>query len=56
MATSGTTSFDLEIDEIIEEAYERAGVGGSRSGYHLKGARRSLNILLSEWGNRGIHL
>ena len=56
MATSGTTSFDLEIDEIIEEAYERAGVGGSRTGYHLKGARRSLNILLSEWGNRGIHL
>ena len=56
MTTSGTTSFDLEIDELIEEAYERAGVGGSRTGYHLKGARRSLNILLSEWGNRGIHL
>lgn len=56
MATSGTTSFDLEIDEIIEEAFERAGVGGSRTGYHLKGARRSLNILFSEWGNRGVHL
>ena len=56
MATSGTTSFNLEIDEIIEEAYERAGVGGSRTGYHLKSARRSLNILFSEWGNRGVHL
>ena len=56
MATSGTTSFDLEIDEIIEEAFERAGVGGARTGYHLKSARRSLNILFSEWGNRGVHL
>jgi hypothetical protein len=56
MATSGTTSFNLEIDEIIEEAYERAGVGGSRTGFHLKSARRSLNILFSEWGNRGVHL
>jgi hypothetical protein len=56
MATSGTTDFNLEIDEIIEEALERAGIGGSRTGYHLRSARRSLNILLSEWGNRGIHL
>jgi len=56
MTTSGTTSFDLEIDEIIEEAFERAGVGGTRTGYHLKSARRSLNILFSEWGNRGVHL
>ena len=56
MATSGTTTFDLEIDEIIEEALERAGVGGSRTGYHLRSARRSLNILFSEWGNRGVHL
>ena len=56
MATSGTTTFDLDIDEIVEEALERAGVGGARTGYHLRSARRSLNILLSEWGNRGIHL
>jgi hypothetical protein len=56
MATSGTTDFNLEIDEIIEEALERAGIGGARTGYHLRSARRSLNILLSEWGNRGIHL
>lgn len=56
MATSGTTSFDLTIDDIIEEAYERTSVRGMRTGYHLKSARRSLNILFSEWGNRGVHL
>ena len=56
MATSGTTSFDLDIDETIEEAYERCGLGGTRSGYQLRSARRSLNLLLSEWGNRGVHL
>ena len=56
MATSGTTSFDLNIDDIIEEAFERTSVRGSRTGYQLKSARRSLNILFSEWGNRGVHL
>ena len=56
MTTSGTTSFDLTIDDIIEEAYERTGVRGTRTGYQLKNARRSLNILFAEWGNRGIHL
>ena len=56
MATSGTTAFNPSIDEIIEEAYERTNVRGARTGYQLKSARRSLNILLSEWGNRGIHL
>jgi hypothetical protein len=55
MATSGTTSFDLDIDDIIEEAYERCGVR-TTSGYSIKSARRSLNILFSEWGNRGVHL
>jgi len=55
MATSGTTSFDLNIDEIIEESYNRCGVGVN-SGYDLKRARRNLNILFSEWGNRGVHL
>lgn len=55
MATSGTTSFDLDIDDIIEEAYERCGVR-TNSGYNIKSARRSLNILFSEWGNRGVHL
>ena len=55
MATSGTTAFDLNIDEIIQEAYNRCGVR-TNSGYDLKRARRNLNILFSEWGNRGVHL
>ena len=55
MATSGTTAFDLNIDEIIEESYNRCGITGM-SGYDLKRARRNLNILFSEWGNRGVHL
>jgi hypothetical protein len=55
MATSGTTAFDLNIDEIVEEAYNRCAVQGT-SGYDLKRARRNLNILFSEWGNRGVHL
>ena len=54
--TSGTVTFDktFAVDEIIEEAYERLGMQVS-SGYQLKTARRSLNILFQEWGNRGIH-
>jgi len=54
--TSGTVTFDktFAIEEIIEEAYERLGIQVS-SGYQLKTARRSLNILFQEWGNRGIH-
>ena len=55
MATSGTTSFNISIDEIVEEAYERIGIR-INSGYDIKSARRSLNILFSEWGNRGVHL
>ena len=55
MATSGTTGFDLNIDDIIQEAYERCAIVTS-SGYDLKSARRSLNLLFAEWGNRGIHL
>lgn len=55
MATSGTTSFNLELDELFDEAYGRIGIG-ARTGYHLRSARRNLNILLSEWGNRGVHL
>ena len=54
MATSGTVDFNLSIEEVIEDAYERCG-GQARAGYDLKSARRSLNILLSEWGNRGLH-
>ena len=54
--TSGTTTFDktFSIDEIVEEAFERIGVQ-QVSGYQLKTSRRSLNIMLQEWGNRGIH-
>ena len=55
MATSGTNSFDLDVDQVIEEAFERCGLN-SRSGYDLKSARRSLNIMLAEWANRGINL
>ena len=55
MATSGSTTFDLNIDDIIEEAYERCAIR-TNSGYDLKSARRSLNLLFSEWGNRGVHL
>ena len=55
MATSGTTSFDLQIDDIIEEAYERCGLR-TNSGNDIRSARRSLNLLFSEWGNRGVHL
>ena len=54
--TSGTVTFDktFAVDEIIQEAYERIGISAV-SGYQLKTARRSLNILFQEWGNRGIH-
>ena len=54
--TSGTTTFDktFSIDEIVEEAFERLGIQDV-SGYQLKTSRRSLNIMLQEWGNRGIH-
>ena len=54
--TSGTTVFEkgFSIADIVEEAYERIGISGV-SGYQLKGARRSLNIMFQEWGNRGLH-
>jgi len=54
--TSGTTTFDktFAIDEIIEESYERLGMQGV-SGNQLRSARRSLNIMFQEWGNRGLH-
>ena len=55
MTLSGTTTFNLSIDEIIDEAYQRCGLS-TNAGYDLKSARRSLNLLFAEWGNRGIHL
>ena len=54
--TSETTEFNPQIDEVIEEAFERTGVKGTRTGYQLRSARRSLNIMFQEWGNRGVHL
>tara|TARA_R100001163_G_scaffold61846_1_gene52156 strand:- start:113 stop:796 length:684 start_codon:yes stop_codon:yes gene_type:complete len=54
MATSGTSTFDLDITEIAEEAFERCGLQ-LRTGYDLKTATRSLNLLTIEWANRGIN-
>jgi hypothetical protein len=53
--TSGLSDFDLNLTELIEEAYERAGLE-MRSGYDMRTARRSLNLLTIEWANRGINL
>ena len=55
MATSGSRDFDLDVADIIEEAYERCGLE-VRTGYDAKTARRSLNIMFSEWANRGVNL
>lgn len=55
MATSGTATFNLDLVELVEEAFERAG-GEVRSGYDLRTARRSLNLLLADWANRGLNL
>ena len=55
MAYSGTRTFNLTIEEIIEEAFERCGLE-VRSGYDLRTARRSLNLMFSEWANRGLNL
>jgi len=55
MATSGTTAFTLDLLEVIEEAFERCG-SESRTGYDLRTARRSLNLLFADWANRGVNL
>lgn len=55
MATSGTATVNFDIAEIMEEAFERAGVE-MRTGYDLKTGRRSLNLLTMEWANKGIRL
>lgn len=55
MATSGTATFNLDIADLIEEAYERAGLE-LRTGYAFRTARRSLNIISAEWANRGLNL
>jgi hypothetical protein len=55
MATSNTTAFDMDFTEIAEEAWERAG-REMRSGYDLRTARRSMNLMMIEWQNRGVNL
>lgn len=55
MTTSGTQSFNLDLNNLVEEAFERCGAE-LRTGYDLKTARRSLNLLTIEWANRGINL
>ena len=55
MTTSGTTTFNLDLNNLVEEAFERCGAE-LRSGYDLRTARRSLNLLTIEWANRGINL
>ncbi len=55
MTTSGTTAFNMDFTEIAEEAWERAG-REMRSGYDLRTARRSMNLMTIEWQNRGINM
>ena len=55
MATSGTPTFNLDLSDAMEEAFERAGLE-LRSGYDYKTARRSIDLLMLEWQNRGLNL
>ena len=55
MSTSGTAAFNLDLTELVEEAFERAGAE-MRSGYDLRTARRSLNLMFTDWANRGINM
>jgi hypothetical protein len=55
MTTSGVAAFNLDLNEIVEEAFERAG-SELRTGYDLRTARRSLNLLFADWANRGINM
>jgi hypothetical protein len=55
MTTSGTTTFNLDLTDLVEEAFERAG-SEMRSGYDLRTARRSLNLMFTDWANRGINM
>ena len=55
MTTNGATAFNLDLNDLVEEAFERAGLE-LRTGYDMRTARRSLNLLTIEWANRGINL
>ena len=54
MTTSGSTNFELDVSDYIEEAFERCGLE-VRTGYDLKTAKRSLNLLFADWANRGLN-
>ena len=54
MATSGSKDFELDVADYVEEAFERCGLE-LRTGYDLKTAQRSLNLMLAEWANRGLN-
>ena len=54
MATSGSKNFELDVADYVEEAFERCGLE-MRTGYDLKSANRSLNLMLAEWANRGLN-
>jgi len=54
MTTSGTKTFELDVTEYIEEAFERCGLE-ARTGYDIRTAKRSLNLLLADWANRGLN-
>jgi hypothetical protein len=55
MTTSGTSSFNLDLTEIVEEAFERVG-SEMRTGYDLRTARRSMNLMFADWANRGLNM
>lgn len=55
MATTGTFNFNLDLAQLVEEAFERAG-GEMKSGYDLRTARRSLNLMFADWANRGLNM
>jgi hypothetical protein len=55
MTTSGTTTFNMDLTEIVEESFERAG-GELRTGYDLRTASRSLNLMFSQWANKGLNM
>ena len=55
MATSGTTTFNLDISEIMEEAYDLCGLE-LRSGYSYRSAKRAMNLVFLEWQNKGLNL
>jgi hypothetical protein len=55
MTTSGTTAFNLDLTEIVEEAFERVG-SEMRTGYDLRTARRSMNLMFADWANRGLNM